>query len=391
MRKKLIGNYKYDFLVFGAGGMQGQIVVKDLVLKKYKVFVSDLSEFHIENIIKKFPFLNFQLLDLQDVEATINLIKKVKPAVVINCAEADWNLNVYRACLKTKTNVIDLGSDIPMTKYQLKMDKLFKKNGIIAITGCGSTPGINNVMLNYALNFFDTVKEIKAGFVWNSTTEEFVPPFSIPSITEEFTEKASILKRKKWIKVDPLKRIVVKRFKDIGSNRCFFVRHPEPFTFYYYYKERGIKDIKFYAGFPNHSFYTIYNFIKLGLTSKQEININGERIIPLNFLTEVLRTVVPSKKYKENEILWVLVYGEKDGRKKVVKMEAFTRTLRGWESAGCNIDTGIPASLIAQMIRNKEIQTSGSFAPEAIVSPLPFFKKLRERGIKIYMNNELIN
>jgi len=391
MQKKILKNYKYDFLVFGAGGMQGQIVVKDLVFKKYKVFISDLSEFHIKNVLNKFPFLDFQLLDLRNVKATVNLLKKVQPAVVINCAEADWNLNVYQACLKTKTNVIDLGSDIPMTKMQLKMDKLFKKNGIVAITGCGSTPGINNIMLSYVVDLFDSIKEIEAGFVWNSTTEEFVPPFSIPSITEEFTEKASILKKGKWIKVEPLKRVIVRRFKGIGSNKCFFVRHPEPFTFHYYYKNKGIKDIKFYAGFPNHSFYAIYNFIQLGLASKEKIKINGEKIIPLNFLTEILRTVKPSKKYKENEILFVHVRGIKDNKKKFIKMEAFTRTLKGWESAGCNIDTGIPASIVAQMIRNCEIVTPGSFAPEVIVPQTLFFKRLKEKSINIYMDGKPIN
>jgi saccharopine dehydrogenase (NAD+, L-lysine-forming) len=383
--------FKYDFLVFGAGGMQGQIVVRDLIYKKYKIFVSDLSEFHINPILEKYPKIPYQLLDLRNLNETISLIKKVKPFVVINCAEADWNLNVYKACLEARANVIDLGSDIPMTKEQLKMDNLFKKRELIAITGCGSTPGINNIMLSYALNFVEKVKDIEAGFCWNSTIEEFVPPFSIPSIVEEFTEKATLLKRGKWIKVTPLKTIIPRRFKEIGKNKCFFVRHPEPYTFHFYYKNKGLKNIKFYAGFPDHSFYTIYNFIKLGLASKEKIKINDEEITPLNFLTETLRTIVPSKKYKEKEILWVYINGKVDGKNKKIKMECFTDTLKGWESAGCNIDTGIPASIIGQMIRKGEINSFGSFAPEIIVPPNLFFRRLKEKKMRVFMNNIQIN
>jgi len=387
MAKKI----KYDFLVFGAGGMQGQIVVRDLVSKKYKVFISDLSAFHINPVLERYPKLPYQLLDLRDFQGIVSLIKKVRPFVVINCAEADWNLDVYKACLETYTHVIDLGSDIPMTKDQLKLDKIFKKKELIAITGCGSTPGINNVMLSYALNFIEKVKDVEVGFCWNSTTEEFVPPFSIPSIVEEFTEKATLLKKGRWIKVNPLKTIISRRFKEIGKNKCFFVRHPEPYTFYFYYKNKGLKNIKFYAGFPDHSFYTIYNFIKLGLASKDKIKINDEEITPLNFLTETLRTIIPSKKDKEREILWVYVNGKIDGKDKKIKMECFTDTLRGWESAGCNIDTGIPASIIAQMIRKGEINNFGSFAPEAIIPQNLFFRRLKEKKMRVTMNNNPIN
>jgi saccharopine dehydrogenase-like NADP-dependent oxidoreductase len=72
-------------------------------------------------------------------------------------------------------------------------------------------------------------------------------------------------------------------------------------------------------------------------------------------------------------------------------MECFTNTLKGWESAGCNIDTGIPASIIAQMIRKGEINSFGSFAPEIIVPPNLFFRKLKEKKMRVFMNNNPIN
>ena len=256
---------KYDFLIFGAGGMQGKIVIKDLLEKGYKIFVSDIYQSHLDELEEKFSNLDHDTADLRDIKETSALIKKVNPYMVVNCAEADWDLIVYKACLKNKVNVIDLGSEIPMTKDQLAMDSAFRKQKLIAITGCGSTPGINNIMLDYAIGLLDSVHTVEAGFAWNSNIKEFVVPFSIPSIVEEFTAPATLMKNGRWLKKIPSETIRGKRYQEVGRNKIFLVRHPEPYTFYYYYKDKGLKNIKFYAGFPTHSFSTIYNFIKFKL------------------------------------------------------------------------------------------------------------------------------
>jgi lysine 6-dehydrogenase len=382
---------KYDFLILGAGGMQGKIVLKDLLEKGFSVFVSDFYSHHIDALKEIYPNLDYELADLRDLKATITLIKKIKPFLVVNCAEADFNLNVYRACLKNKVHVIDLGSDIPMTKIQLKMDSAFRKQKLIAITGCGSTPGINNVMLDYAVGQLDSVHTVEAGFAWNSNIKEFVVPFSMPSIVEEFTERATMMKNGRWLKKLPIETIRGKRYQEVGRNKIFLVRHPEPYTFYYYYKNKGLKNIKYYAGFPTHSFSSIYNFITLGLASKEKVKINGSEIVPLEFLTEILRNSEIPEGYKENEVLWVEVIGKKDNKRKEIYMECIADTIAGWEEAGCNIDTGIPASIIAQMVINGQIKAWGSFAPEGVVPKEDFFKALKEKDMDVYMNGRLIN
>ena len=383
---------KYDFLVFGAGGMQGKIVIKDLLEKGYKIFVSDVYQEHIDAIEKKFSQLDYELVDLRDATKISALIKKVKPFLVINCAELDWNLKVYKACLKERVHVIDLGSsDGVMTKSQLEMDSAFRKQKLIAITGCGSTPGINNVMLDYAIGLMDSVNTVNAGFAWNSNVKEFVAPFSITSIMEEFVDPAPYIKNDKWYKKSPLESVKGRRYQEIGRNKCFLSRHPEPYTFYYYYKNKGLKTVKFYAGFPTHSYAAIYNFIKLGFSSKKKIAINGQEIVPLDFLTEILRNAEIPEGYKEKEVLWVEAIGKKDNKRKEIYMECIAKTLPGWEDAGCNIDTGIPASIIAQMIIKGHIKAWGSFAPEAVVPKEEFFKALKERDMDVYMNGRIIN
>ncbi len=370
--------------------MQGRITARDLLESGHSVFLADLQREGAEEILKH-PKTGFAFVDLKDVAASSALIKQINPSVVINCAEGDWNLNVYKACLETNKHVLDLGSEIPMTKEQLALHPEFEKRGLIAITGCGSTPGVNNVMLHHAHQQFDSMETIEAGFAWDSNIKKFVVPFSIQSIIEEFTDPAPIIEKGQWTEMDPLSNTEERNFRKIGKQECFFVRHPETHTFYVYNKKDGVKNLRFYAGFPKHSADTIKMFIDTGLGSKKPIMVDGKEIVPLDALTQILRRMPLPEGYTEKENLWVHVWGEKDGRPHEILMECIVHTLPDWESAGCNIDTGMPASIMAQMVRDGRITARGSYPPGPVVPTKEFFRELRSRGMEVYQNGMVIN
>lgn len=380
----------YNFLVLGGDGMQGKITIKDLLQNNHTVFIADLYKDTLGKILEN-PNTAFEFIDLKDTKATVELIKKVDPKVVINCAEGDWNKNVYEACLETNKHVIDLGSDIPMTEEQIAMHEHFKKQNLIAITGCGSTPGINNILLHYAHTQLDTLDTIEVGFAWDSNIKKFVVPFSIQSVIEEFTEPAGIIENTELKEVIPMNTIEEREFREIGKQKCFIVRHPETYTFYIYNKKDGLKNVRFYAGFPEHSFNAITNFINTGFGSKEAVRIEGAKVTPVNFLTQVLKKLKIPEGYTEKENLWVSVSGTKDNKPKTILMECIVNTLPGWEDAGCNIDTGMPASIIAQMILNNKIPERGSYPPGPVVPSEEFFKELSKRSMKIFQDGVQIN
>jgi len=381
----------FDFVVLGATGLQGKIVTRDLLENGYSVLMGGRDKSRIFYLLKKYKKVNFKYIDVKSIDNTAKLIKYSGANIVVNCVEGYWNLNILKACIKANASCIDLGSEIQMTKEQLSLNSVLKKKNIISVTGMGSVPGIGNVMLRYAADKFDAIDDIEVGFSWDSNIKEFVVPFSIASIIEEFTDPAPIVKNKHFVKKLPLDSIIEDYHRGIGKQKEFFVRHPEQYTFFQYCRNKGIKNIRFYAGFPEHSFRTIITLINLGLGNKETINFNGMKIIPVEFLTEVLKRIEIPKGYKEKENLWVEIIGKKDRKKKRILMECIVPTLKGWEDAGCNIDTGMPASIIAQMIKNGIIKEKGSFAPEAVVPPEPFFKELRKRKMIVYENGKIIN
>ncbi len=194
-----------------------------------------------------------------------------------------------------------------------------------------------------------------------------------------------------WVETVPREHIMEREFREIGKQKCFFVRHPETYTMYQYYQDDGLRNLRFYAGFPKHSFDTIQMFIETGMGSREPVKVDGKEVVPMDVLTHALRSVEPPKGYLEKENLWVHVEGEKNGKKKEVLMECIVNTLPGWEDAGCNIDTGLPASIMAQMIKNGSISERGSFAPGPVVPKDEFFSEIRGRDMVIYEDGKEVN
>lgn len=380
----------YDFLVLGASGMQGRIVSRDLLESGHSVYLADLHPDKAQELSHRFSHnSDVSEVDLQEYPQILATLYAADTPVVINCAEGNWNLSVYRACLEYGAHCIDLGSDIPVTQAQLKLHKKFENADLTAITGCGSTPGINNVMLYYAVtNSLDTVDTIEAGFAWDSNIKKFVVPFSIESIIEEFTDPAPVIQNGQWEKRTPADHKEERNFQLVGRQTHFPVRHPETYTFFRYYQHRGVQNVVFYAGFPDHSRTVIEHYIETGLGEKTPCEILGTMIRPIDFLSRVLHDLAHPEGYTETENLWVLVKGMKGNKPKQVLMECLVPTLPGWEDAGCNIDTGFPASIIAQMLRTGDITARGSFAPGPVVPYDKLFPELAKRQMTIHLNGK---
>jgi saccharopine dehydrogenase-like NADP-dependent oxidoreductase len=382
---------KFDYLILGGTGQQGRIVARDLLEAKNKVLLCGRNKSRVEKILKRFSRADFASVDLRDISRTIEIIKKSGADVVINCAEGDWNLNALKACIRANVNSLDLGSEIWMTKKQFELDRTLKNKNLVHITGCGSVPGIGNVMLAYAVEKLDSISAVDVGFAWNSNIKKFVVPFSIQSIIEEFTDPATNIHDGKFAKIKPMETVHKYKDKFVGDEKSFYVRHPETYTFYHYYKNKGLKDVRFYAEFPPHSFDIIAMLIELGLGRKDDVVVNGVKVKPVELLTEVLKDLPIPDGYTEKEDLFVSVHGKKSKQKKIIRMQCIVPTLEDWKDAGCNIDTGIPASIIAQMIKNKIISKKGSFAPEAVVPPKLFFEELHKKNMIVYENGKTIN
>ena len=381
----------YDFCVLGATGMQGRIVTRDLLENGYSVMLCGRDKSRVLHFLKKYKRTDFKYIEATKIHTIKDAVKASKSNVVVNCMEGDWNYEVFKVCLQLGVNCIDLGSEIPVTKKQFSLDKDFKRKNIVGITGIGSVPGVGSIMLHYAAEKFDIIENVDVGFAWDSNIKEFVVPFSIESVLEEFTDRAPIVRNCHFKYKVQLNNIIREHHRFIGRENEMFVRHPEQYTFLHYFKHRGLKNIRFYAGFPDHSFKMIVSLIKLGFASYKLLDYKGQKIRPINFLTQLLKRLKYPEGYKEKENLWIRIVGTKNRKRKEILMECLVPPLKRWEDAGCNIDTGMPASILAQMVKKEEFTHKGSFSPEISIPPEPFFKELKKRHMRVYENGKVIN
>ena len=385
----------YDFAVVGANGIQGKIVARDLLESGYSVLLCANDDYKLDSLLEN-KRADFAFIDLRRMDKLKRVLRKSGADVVVNCAIDDYNLAVSELALDLGMNYVDLGggpreSEEKTTFAQLELDAGFKKKGKVGIIGMGSTPGINNVMLRYAEPKFDTIETVQLGFTWNSNMSVFVPPFSLDAIDLEFSEKATVLENEKFVQKIPEDCKLNYDFRSIGKQKTFYTKHIEPHTIYKYLKNKGIKNIAVFSSFPEHSRDAIKKLMELGFTSRELIEIDGQKVQRLAYTIEVLRRLPVPEGYTEKENLWVKIFGIKNGKEKVVEMDAVAGTLPGWEEHTCNVDTGMPVSITAQMIKNGIIKEPGMYSPEFIVPPQPFFEELGKRQIWVYENGRKLN
>ncbi len=381
---------KYDFIIFGGTGQQGRICTRDLLESGYSVVIAGRDRETIKNILKN-KRASFVYVDLRDKDSIINAIKKSKADVVINCAELIYNIPIMKACLKTRKSCTDLGGLQKITVKQFKLDNEFRREGIINITGCGSTPGILNVITAHVIEELDSVDSISLGFAWNSNIKKFVVPYSIRSIFEEFSKPPVLLHNGKFVKSNRIRCMGKEKFKEVGEQTVYCIVHSEVYSFYKYFMKKGLKNIHYMAGFPEHSLKVIQMLMELGFDSYEPIEVSGVKIMPAEFTSQILKKINIPKGYKEIENLWARINGKKDGKEKRTEIDCIIKTVKGWEDAGSNVDTGRTISIMSQMLFRGLIKEKGVHAPEGVIPHKEFIRELGKREMYVYLDRKRIN
>jgi saccharopine dehydrogenase-like NADP-dependent oxidoreductase len=101
------------------------------------------------------------------------------------------------------------------------------------------------------------------------------------------------------------------------------------------------------------------------------------------------RFPTPEQEPDDCEVVRVDVRGKAAGADKLVRMETTVLADKRWKLSCGALDTGVPPSIVAQMIMNNQINQTGVLAPEVCVPAQPLFDELAKR--KIVMRQEVIS
>jgi len=120
---------------------------------------------------------------------------------------------------------------------------------------------------------------------------------------------------------------------------------------------------------------------EMGLTKTKPIAIKGVKMSPKEFLLQIAPP--PDVKVKDAASVIVEVLGEKEGESTRCVYSLVYRYHEKYGVSALAYLTGVPLSIVSQMLARKDTQKKGVLPPETAIKPEPFIKELGRRGIKI--------
>lgn len=383
------------FVVLGGYGIIGKVVVADLARfsKNSEIVIAGRNLEKAKQYSAYFKSKNVKAVKV-DINDMGSLAKTLRGAdVCVNCVQYYFNLQIMKACLKARVNYVDLGGMFHTTKKQLRLNSGFKKINKLAVLGCGSAPGISNLLVAYGLKFLkkiDSVEMLFADVDKTKYSQPFVLPYSFKSLVDEYTLKPAVLQNGKLKFVQPYNGF--KKYNlglGFGKQKEFLTLHSEIATLPLFLKDKGIKKMEFRIPFEEDSSEIIRTLIETGFTSKDKINLNREEFEILNITAALMDGFLPKKETKihDKETIKAIFNNGK------LAMDAVTSST--FNIPGGTYNTGVPCSIIAQMTahggKNVLKEERGVYAPEKVINPDIFFRELRKRGILIYKNGRKVN
>jgi len=371
------------FVLGGAGGM-GQGVARDLIKQERitHVVLGDLfpDPERLSPKLHDSAKATLVKMDVNDHSGMVNAFKDVD--VIINCAGPFYKtaVPVARAAVEARVNYIDICDDYEGTEilFNSDIDEMAKEAGITVLTGMGSDPGTNNVLVKWYADRLDSVDEIYlywvvaiaelSGAAWDHSLH-----MTLGKIPQYINGEL--------VHVEGGTGVVEEEFLDpLGTCHVRYVGHPQPLTIPLYIK--GVKNVIIKGALiPLWVDQLIKEQKDTGLLSKEPLEFNGGSVIPYDLTLKLWETIPEGRdKGPQASGLKVIVKGVREGKK-----VTYTADMVGRMAPG----TGIPASIAALMMNEGDVTEKGVMAPEGCIDPGKFLAAFLKRGAKIHQTEKI--
>lgn len=371
-------------LVVGGTGGMGQGAARDLIKQEQikQVILGDINidPTRVQDKLKASDKISLSKIDVNDHQGLVGVIRECD--VVVNCAGPFYKtaVAVARAAVEAKVNYIDICDDYEATEilFASDIDQAAREAGITVLTGMGSDPGTNNVLVKWYADHLDRVDEISlfwvvsiaelAGAAWDHSLHMTIG--KIPQYLDG-----------RLVHVEGGTGVETAQFLEpLGTCQVRYVGHPQPLTIPRYIK--GLKKVEIKGALiPLWVDELIKEQKETGFLSKEPVEVHGTRVTPYD-LTLRLWDTIPQNRDNGPEAsgLKVIVKGERDG-----KRVTYTADIVGRMRPG----TGLPASIAALMMEAGDVTVKGVVAPEGCIDPDKFLAALLKRGAKIHQTETI--
>jgi saccharopine dehydrogenase (NAD+, L-lysine-forming) len=371
-------------LVLGGTGGMGQGVARDLIKQEQikRVILGDINTDpkRVQEKLRASEKVSLVRIDVNDHNGLVSAIKEVD--VVVNCAGPFYKtaVAVAKAAVEAKVNYIDICDDYEATDvlFASDIDRAAREAGITVLTGMGSDPGTNNVIVKWYANQLDCVDEI--ALFWVVSIAELAGAAWDHSLHMTLGKIPQYLDGELVYVEGGTGEETAQFLEPLGTCQVRYVGHPQPLTMPRYIQ--GVKRVIIKGALiPSWVDELIKEQKETGFLGREPIDVRGTQIVPYDLSLRLWDTIPQNRdKGPFASGLKVIVKGERKGKK-----VTYTADIVGRMAPG----TGLPASIAALMLDAGDVKVKGVVAPEGCIDPEKFIGALIKRGAKIHQTETI--
>lgn len=384
-------------LIIGAGGVSTVVVQKCASLPEVfgEIVLASRTKSKCDKIAamvkeKTGREIVTEALDADNVSETVALIRKHNPDLVLNVALPYQDLAIMDACLETGVDYLDTANYEPLDtakfeySWQWAYREKFEAANISALLGSGFDPGVTNVYCAYAQkHLFDEIHTVdivdcNGGDHGKAFATNFNPEINIREVTSE----GRYWENGEWHATAPLSVHQSFDFPQVGEREMYLMYHEEMESLVE--NIPGLKRIRFWMTFGQEYLTHLRVLENVGMTRIDEVEYEGQKIVPLQFLKAVLPDPGSlGENYTGKTCIGCVIEGIKDGEHKRVFIYNVCDHAETYKEVGAqavSYTTGVPAMIGAKMMLSDHWRKPGVHNMEEY-DPDPFMEDLNKYGL----------
>ena len=382
-------------IIIGAGGVGTVVAYKCAQNPQVfnEIVIASRTKSKCDAIAKAIGAANITTaqVDADNVSELVKLFNEHKPDLVINVALPYQDLTIMDACLECGVNYLDTANYEPKDEahfeysWQWAYKEKFEKAGLTAILGCGFDPGVSGVFTAFAAKHYFSemetldIVDCNAGDHGKAFATNFNPEINI----REITQNGRYWENGKWVTTGPLEIHASLTYPNIGPRDSYLLYHEELESLVKNYP--SIKRARFWMTFGQEYLTHLRVIQNIGMARIDEVDYNGTKIVPLQFLKAVLPNPQDlGENYKGETSIGCRIFGkDKKGEPMTYYIynncsheEAYRET--GMQAV--SYTTGVPAMIGAMMFLTGKWRKPGVYNVEEF-DPDPFMEQLPLQGL----------
>jgi saccharopine dehydrogenase (NAD+, L-lysine-forming) len=328
--------------------------------------------------------------------------------LVVNGLPLEYDLTIMKTALEVNASYMDMAGPMEdigfVESYRLIFSEWYEKfreKGLTALVGCGSSPGLANIIARESVEKLDTCDQIGIYVYEGVWAKRFTPFWWSPEVALMDMAYRTFRYENGTIVTDvPFSRPVNMRFRGIdGEVRMVDHEHDEPVTMGLLADKvlKGVKNVEFKYGGPHIELSeSLYN---LGLLSSETVTVKGADIAPLDMALELfppapkfpdeIKAILDEGLEKEEGAFLVRVKGMQRG--KPITIDSYVNSpglVEAFATSGLSHEaylTGQCAAVFLKMMVDDVFAEKGLFVPEQLHAEARqyCFRELAGLGISV--------